>query len=210
MKIAIIGFGNVGSALGRGWAAKGHQVTFGSRNPADPKAQAAAKAIGAGFASIAEAAAGADVVALTVPWGAVPEALASAGSLAGKVLLDATNPLTADLSGLSIGHTTSAGEEVARLAPGARVVKIFNTTGSANMERPDYGGTPVTMLYAGDDAAAKATAASLAKDLGFDAVDYGGLAGSRQLEAFALVWITLAYRGGLGPGFALNIVRRPA
>ena len=112
---------------------------------------------------------------LAVPWIAVPDALAAAGNLAGKVLLDCTNPLSADISSLVVAGSTSGGEQVAAMAPGARVVKIFNTTGSSNMLAPRYGETPITMFYAGDDDAAKETAAALSRDVGFEPVDAGGL-----------------------------------
>ena len=202
MNIAIIGKGNVGSALGGRWAAAGHQVTYGVRDPAKGGGP------GGKAATVADAVKPAEVVVLAVPWDAAQAAVVSAGDLAGKVLLDCTNPLTPDLSGLTVGTTTSGGEQVAGWAKGAKVVKIFNTTGSGNMERPNYGGTPATMLYAGDDAGAKATAARLARDVGFDPIDLGPLSASRLLEPFALVWITLAIRQQLGPDFALNVVRR--
>jgi predicted dinucleotide-binding enzyme len=208
MKIAVIGMGSVGGTLGRRWAEAGHAVTYGVRNPGDPKAAAGAR--GDRLATVAAAAADAEVITLAVPWEAVKDALASAGDLAGKVVLDCTNPLAPDLSGLEVGHTTSGAEEVAKLAPGARVVKIFNTTGSNNMGDPDYGGTPATMLYAGDDAGAKSIAAALARDLGFDPIDLGPLAAARLLEPMALAWIWLALRQGLGRDFVLQVVRRPA
>ena len=207
MRIAVIGMGSVGGTLGRRWAAAGHAVTFGVRNPGDPKA--AAGAGGARLATVADAAAGAEVVTLAVPWEAVKDAIATAGNLAGKVVLDCTNPLSQGLSGLELGHTTSGAEEAAKLAPGARVVKIFNTTGANNMDDPDYGGTPATMLYAGDDADAKSIAASLARDLGFDPIDLGPLSAARLLEPFALTWIWLAHRQKLGRDFVLQVVRRP-
>jgi NADPH-dependent F420 reductase len=207
MKIAIIGMGNVGIALGHRWAAKGHQVTFGSRHPADHEEQAKAQTIGANVAEVKDAAAGAEVVTLAVPWPAVPAALSAAGDLNGRIVLDCTNPLTPDLSGLAIGCTTSAGEEVAKLARGAKVVKIFNTTGAGNMADPNYG-VPVTMLYAGDDAEAKRVAAKLAADVGFDPVDLGPLSASRLLEPLALTWITLALRQKLGTDFVLTIAKR--
>jgi predicted dinucleotide-binding enzyme len=209
MKIAVIGMGNVGGVLGRRWAEAGHEVAFGVRDKGDAKAQAEAKAARAAVGTIAEAAAGAEVVVLAVPWKAVPDALAAAGNLAGKVLLDCTNPLTPDLSGLEVGTTTSAGEQVARAAPGARVVKIFNTTGAPNMADSRYGDTRLTMLYAGDDAVAKGVAARLAADLGFDPIDVGPLTVSRVLEPFGLVWITLAIRQQLGTDFAFQLIRRP-
>jgi len=207
MNIAVIGIGNVGGTLGRRWAAAGHEVTFGVRSPTDAETKAAGAAR---LATVAEAARAADVVAFAVPWSAVPDAVAAAGDLAGKIVLDCTNPLSPGLAGLELGTTTSGGEEVATLAKGAHVVKIFNTTGADNMADPDYNGIPATMLYAGDDTHAKAVAADLARSLGFDPVDLGPLAAARLLEPFALVWITLAYRQKLGRDFVLQIIRRQA
>jgi predicted dinucleotide-binding enzyme len=207
MNIAVIGMGSVGGTLGRRWATQGHAVVFGSRKPTDPKAVAEATAMKCRVASIRDAASAAEVVVLATPWQAVKDAIASAGSLSGKVLLDCTNPLTADVTALEIGHTTSGGEEVAKLAPGARVVKIFNTTGFGNMANADYAGTPATMFYAGDDASAKATAAALAKELGFEPIDAGPLSASRLLEPLALLWIKLAFQQ-LGFNFTLNVIRR--
>jgi NADPH-dependent F420 reductase len=209
MRIAVIGTGNVGAVLGRRWAKAGHSVTFGSRNPGDPKALAEGQAAGARLATPQEAAAGAEVVVLAVPWKAACQTAADLGDLAGKVLLDCTNPLAPDLSGLEVGTTTSGGEQVAAAAKGAKVVKIFNTTGAANMADPRFGEVGATMFYAGDDPEAKSIAAGLARELGFDPVDLGPLSASRLLEPFALVWITLAIRRKMGTDFALNIVRRP-
>jgi 8-hydroxy-5-deazaflavin:NADPH oxidoreductase len=173
MKIAVIGMGNVGGTLGRRWASGGHEVVFGVRDPLSPKAVAGAGRLK--LATIAEAAVGVEVIVLAVPWDAVEDALAAAGDLTGKVPLDCTNPLTSKFTGLELSHTTSGAEKVTKLAPGAKVVKIFSTTGADNMANPDYDGTPVTMLYAGDDPGAKQLAASLAKELGFDLVDVGPL-----------------------------------
>lgn len=205
MKIAILGMGNVGSVLGRRWSEAGHEVVFGLRNPANHAAEAAN--MKACVAGVKDAAANSEVVVLAVPWAAVSDALKAAGNLSGKVLLDCTNPLKPDLSGLEVGLTTSGGERVAQAAPGARVVKIFNTTGAGNMAHSNYGGTKVTMLYAGDDNGAKQVAARLAADLGFDPVDAGPLSSARMLEPFALLWISLAYQQKMGTDFALNVVR---
>jgi 8-hydroxy-5-deazaflavin:NADPH oxidoreductase len=209
MKIAVIGIGNVGSTLGRRWAEVGHEVTFAVRNTNDPKAVAESNVTKVPVASIADAVANAEVVLLAVPYPAVCDAIAAAGNLTGKILLDCTNPLKSDFSGLELGTTTSAGEQVAQLAVGAKVVKIFNTTGAGNMAHPHYRDTRLTMLYAGDDAAAKTTAAELASDIGFDPVDLGPLSASRLLEPLALTWITLALKQKLGMDFGLNIIRRP-
>ena len=205
MKIAIIGAGNVGGTLGQGWAKRGHAVTFAVRDPNDPKVQALLKeASGATAAKVPEAVAANDVVVLATPWDATEAALRGAGTLAGKVLLDCTNPLKADLTGLAVGHTISAAEIIAGRAQGARVVKIFNTTGYPNMADPRFPDGPAVMFYCGDDDAAKALAAKLATDLGFDAQDAGGLTVARLLEPYAMLWIHLAINQGFGTGFAFK------
>jgi predicted dinucleotide-binding enzyme len=208
MRIAVIGMGNVGSALARGWSETGHDVTFCVRNPDDPRKRAAAKKVKARIGPVSTAQ-DAEAVLLAVPWAAVPDALKTAGDLSGKVLLDCTNPVTPELTHLTIGFTTSSGEEVARLAPQARVVKVFNTNGAKNMADPDYGGHKVTMLYAGDDDGANRTAARLAEEIGFAPVYLGPLREARLLEPLAMAWIVLARHRGLGRDFALDIIRRP-
>ncbi len=210
MKIGIIGAGNVGSTLGRAWAAKGHEVVFGVRDPRGPKVQDLVKSTGGKgrAASPSEAAAHGEVVLLATPWGATQEALRAAGDLKGKILVDATNPLKPDLSGLALGHTTSAGEEVARWAKGAKVVKAFNTIGAQHMANPRFGSQSASMLICGDDAGAKKTVAALAEALGFDPVDAGPLAQARLLEPLAMLWISLAYAYGHGPDVAFKLLRR--
>jgi predicted dinucleotide-binding enzyme len=206
MRIAVIGAGNVGATLGQRWAGKGHEVTFGVRDPAAPKHEAlTAKARVAG---VAAATAGADIVVLATPWSATEAAIGSAGDLGGKILVDCTNPLKPDLSGLTHGHDTSGGEQVARWAPGAKVVKAFNTVGFNIMANPELDGRRAVMYVAGDDAGARRTVARLAEELGFESVEAGGLASARLLEPFALLWISSAYRFGLGREFAFALVRR--
>src|SRR5690349_16545314 len=158
MKIGIIGSGNVGGTLGSRWARNGHEVTFASRNPQSPEMQELATKAGpsARTGTIAEAAAG-DIVLLATPWAATEQALRSAGSLKGKVLIDAVNPLLPDLSGLAVGTTTSGAEHVAQWTPGARVVKAFNTVGANIMANPDFGGDHPVLFYCGDDDPAKQT-----------------------------------------------------
>ena len=210
MKIAMIGAGNVGSALGRGWAAKGHEIFFGARDPKDEKLRSLVNSVGAKArgGSVAEAVASSEIMILATPWPAAQQAIRSAGNLTGKILVDCTNPLLPDLSGLAIGHTTSAGEEVAKWAGGARVVKAFNTTGSGNMANAKYDSARPTMCICGDDVAAKASVAKLAEDLGFEAVDAGPLKNARLLEPFAMLWIYLAIKQGLGPDIAFKLLRR--
>lgn len=209
MRIAIIGAGNVGSALGRGWSARGHPVTFGVRDPKDARVQAviAATSGKARAETVREAAAGAEVVVLATPWPAAREAVQSAGDLGGKVLIDATNPLTDDFSALVLGHSTSAGEEVARWARGARVVKAFNTIGAQHMTDPRLGGERASMFLCGDDADARRTVAQLAEALGFEPVDAGPLRQARLLEPLAMLWISLAFAHGHGPDIAFKLLR---
>src|SRR4030095_1789016 len=116
LHIAVIGMGNVGSALGNRWAGAGPDGTFCVRDPGDMRKRADAEKMKAKIGPVSEAAE-AEAVLLAVPWAAVPDALKAAGDLRGKVLLDCTNPVTPELTHLTIGHTTSAGEEVARMVP---------------------------------------------------------------------------------------------
>ncbi|MBB6052920.1 NADPH-dependent F420 reductase [Armatimonas rosea] len=204
MKIAVIGAGSVGATLGGGWVDAGYDVIFGVREPESEKYQA----LPAPRATPAEAAAQADVILLATPWPATEAAIGSLGPLSGKLVLDATNPLKPQLAGLTHGHETSGGELVAQWAAGARVVKIFNTTGFDNMANPHYPDGAATMLYCGDDSEAKAVAHALAQALGFEPQDAGPLTQARLLEPFALLWISLAYQQGLGRDFAFRLVRR--
>lgn len=209
MNIGIIGSGNVGKALGQIWLKHGHKVLFSfSRDPKKLEQFAGALGSGASVGTPAEAARFGEVVVLATPWPVAQEALRAAGSLGGKVLIDCTNPLKADLSGLAVGHTTSAAEEISRWAPGARVVKAFNTTGADNMGRPQFGAARASMFICGDDAAAKTVVAGLAADAGFEVVDAGRLDSARLLEPLAMLWIHLAFAQGLGTGFAFTLLRR--
>lgn len=210
MRIAVIGAGNVGGTLGRRWAELGHEVAFGVRRPAEGAAAVKggdALPRGARVTTPAEAVQGAEVVLLATPWGAVRDALAELGPLDSVVLLDATNPLGAGMK-LDAGPNGESGaERVQALAPRARVVKIFNTTGAENMQAPRYDGQPTAMFLAGDDADARRVAGELATALGFEAIDAGKLVRARELEHLAVLWISLAM-GGMGRGIALRVVRR--
>ena len=210
MKIGIIGSGNVGSALGPRWAAAGHEIKYGVRNTARPELVGLLKKIGvrASAGSVAEAAAFGEIIVLTTPWNGTQAAIESAGKLAGKIVVDCTNPLKADLSGLSVGLDTSGAEQVAHWANGARVVKCFNTTGAENMTEPSFGADRAVMFLAGDDGAAKATVSKLGEDLGLEMVDAGGLEIARLLEPVAMLWVHLAFRRGLGRNFAFRLLRR--
>ncbi len=210
MKIAVIGAGSVGGTLGEALAKKGHEIVLGVRDPQSSKYQELVKKIGAGakVATVREAASEAEVIILATPWPATQKALEDAGNLAGKVVLDCTNPLKPDLTGLAVEPGSSGGEQVAQWAPGAKVFKVFNTTGFNIMADPVLEGRKALMLVAGDDDQAKPTVLKLVEDVGFEAVDFGGLEGARLLEPFALTWIKLAYQHGLGRDFAFGLLRR--
>lgn len=210
MQIAIIGSGNVGGTLGRRWAAAGHTVRFGSRNPDGDTLQALVAEIGehASAAAHADAAKDAEVIVLATPWGVTQSTLEALGDLSGRILVDCTNPLKDDLSGLEVGTDSSAGELVQSWAPDARVVKALNTTGSGNMQDPAYGGDRITMFLCGDDADAKGVVSELVKALDFEVVDAGPLKASRWLEATAMLWIHLAINEGFGPNIGFRLVTR--
>jgi predicted dinucleotide-binding enzyme len=201
MNIAVLGAGRVGTALAARFAAVGHDVTFGRRDPG-----AGSPLASVGVADPPTAVRAADVVLLAVPWSAVEDTVTSAGDLTGKVVVDATNPLGGERE-LVLGHDRSGGEHVAALAPGAKVVKAFNTTGSGNMTEPSRYRTAPFLPVAGDDLGAKSTVIELANAIGFDAYDVGPLATARITEPFAQLWITLAYAQGLGPDFVFTLER---
>jgi predicted dinucleotide-binding enzyme len=209
MQISILGAGNVGGTLGRGWARKGHRVFFGVPTPNGAKTQDLVNAIGsnARAGTAAQAASACDVLVLATPWQVTRDAIQAAGNLTGKVVVDCTNPLKADYTGLTLGYTTSGAEQVAEWAKGAMVYKAFNQTGFNNMARPAFDGQPSIMFVCGDDTAQKPTVLKLASDIGFEAIDAGGLAIARLLEPYGMLWIHLANAQGLGREFAFGLLR---
>lgn len=199
MNISIFGTGNMARGLAARFAQAGHQVTIASRDLS--KVQAAAAELGNNIqaASYADAAGKAEAVVLAVPYEAANEVITAAGGLAGKIVIDITNPLTADYSGLIIGHSTSAAEEIQKSAPAARLVKAFNTVFASVLQNEGKAaGQKVTVFVAGDDAEARKAVADLATSAGFKSVETGGLASARYLEPVAGLNIALAY--GLGHG----------
>jgi predicted dinucleotide-binding enzyme len=210
MKIGVVGSGHVGGTLGKRWAAKGHTIIFSGRNPGSDELKKTVEAAGSGAraATVADAVRMSDVILLAVPWQSANETVREAGDWTGKVLIDATNPLLPDLSGLALDRNMSAGEQVAQWARGARVVKAFNTVGFNIMADPVLSGEKALMFYCGDDPGAKQIVHGLASDLDFAPEDAGPLTQSRVLEPFALLWISLAFTKGHGRDFAFRIIRR--
>jgi len=210
MDIGIIGTGSVGGTLGVRWAQGGHTVRFGSRDPESDKVKALLAKAGDGAEAMtaAQAARSSKIVLLATPWPATEAAIMSLGDLSGKTIIDCTNPLTEDLSGLTVGHSDSAAEQVAKWAVGANVIKAFNMTGSGNMANPTYGDQQAAMFICGDDDEAKRTVMQLSEELGFTAVDSGMLSSARYLEPMAMLWIHLAYAKGMGPDIAFALLKR--
>jgi predicted dinucleotide-binding enzyme len=209
MKIAVIGTGQVAAALGKGWAARGHMVTFASREPGAERVQQLLAEAGpnASAARVADAVRRSSIIVLAVPFTAVRERLEMAGDVGGKVVVDCTNPIAPGLRPM-FDAGTSGVEQIAAWAPRARLVKAFNTTGAENMAAPQYNGQPSTMFICGDDELAKGATAQLAEELGFEVVDAGGLSAARHLENLALLWIHLARVAGLGRDIAFRLLRR--
>ncbi len=196
MKIAIIGTGNVGSALGGSFVRAGHEVTFAARDEA--KTRQVASEVGArAVVSPSAAVEGADAIVLAVPYSEALE-LASelSGPATGKILIDATNPLKPDYSGLATEGGPSGAERIAAVASKSHVVKAFNTLFASLQANPSLHGQAADALIAGDDAHAKAKVAELAGSIGLRAIDAGPLAAARELETLAWLNIALQLRTG--------------
>lgn len=206
MRIAIIGSGNIGAGLAKAWAARGHAVTFGARHPDDAELRSLCAAIGARAVSVSDAGAGADVIVLATPWGALSDVLARLGPCAGKIVIDCTNAVGPSFQ-LQFGHTTSSAEELQKKIPEAHVFKSFNAQGVENLENPVYGGVRASNFFCGDDARARVVVKQLVEEVGFEAVDAGPLTSARQIEPLMILWITMARRLGTRD-IAFKLLRR--
>ena len=203
MHITLIGTGNMGSALARQLTRAGHTVRITARDPAKAQALAAANP-GAVAAVPADALAGSDVIIVATGYADAVPALRALGSLAGKIVIDITNPLTADYMGLTLGYDTSAAEEIAKAVPEAEVVKAFNTLFAQVLaDGPQFAdGQIAPAFFAGDSERAKQTAQALIESLGFTPIDAGPLKNARYLEPLAALNIYLGYGAGLGTAIA--------
>ena len=193
MNIAIIGAGNVGRALATSAMRSGHSVTVSSAS-GDTAAKLAEETGAKAAASNRAAAEGADLVVLAVPYTAMADLLDDVGTaLADKIVVDATNPLKADGSGLAVEGVSGA-EEIQKHLPQSRVVKAFNTQLAARQADPRIAGLSLDGFVAGDDEEAKSVVLDLVKGIGFNPIDAGQLAMSRALEAMAYLNISLQVR----------------
>lgn len=200
MKVGILGSGDVAKALGTGFVTLGHEVRLGSRTADNPKTLEWANGTnGKGSTgTFADAAAFGEVIVLATLGVATVDVLLLAGAahFDGKVVIDATNPLSFTGQGppaLAYGPSGSAGEEHQKTLPRARVVKAFNITGNSNFFRPKFPGGPPDMFICGNDAAAKKTVEKILHDFGWPSViDIGGIEGYRELESLCILWVKSA------------------
>lgn len=199
MKIASIGSGNMGGTLGRLWAAHGHQVMFGSRDPQSDKIRTLLQTAGmnAQAGTVQEAIAFGEVILLAVLPTEVERVLGEAGDLNNKILINCTNRLDGK----------SADMEVLRLAKNARVVRTFNTLPWEVLANPQYGPINATAFLSGDDSEAKGVVIQLSQDIGLDPVDVGGSTNMEKIEtAMGTLWSILSPK--FGRDYSLRILRR--
>lgn len=214
MRIGVLGSGDVGQVLGAGLAKLGHDVKMGTRNPVSDKVQAWVSKTGplASAGTFSEAGRFAEIAVLATLWTGTENALrlTEPEQLAGKVVIDVTNPL--DFSSgappkLAVGHTDSGGEQVQRWLPEARVVKAFNIVGNPHMVHPQFPGGPPDMFICGNDAGAKETVEKFCASFGWPTIDIGSIEGARLLEPLALLWITHYFQTKSG-NHAFKLLRK--
>jgi predicted dinucleotide-binding enzyme len=193
-KIGVVGTGKVGAALGVNLAKAGFSVLYLSRTPDSETVQDLCRRTGpsASAASLAEGPGQTDILFFAVVWRAAQETIAAMGDLTGKILLDASNPVIYVNGAETVGRLpSSAGEVIQSWAPGARVVKAFNTLNAKVIANPALSAGPVTIPIAGDDGAAKETARRLIEAIGFEVYDVGPLANSATLESMGKMLISV-------------------
>ena len=210
MQVGIIGSGKVGKALGSWFAAAGFPVLFTSRDQEHAKEAAQSAGHDARSTTIVDLVRVCEIVLLTVPYDEVDGVLEPVRpALAGKTLIDVTNPITPDRRRLIVGHTTSGAEEIARQFPTANVVKAFNAVFAEvyQSQNAEIDGRAITIFFAGDAAVAKAKVRELIVRLGFDAVDAGPLENVRYLEPLSLLNIQLGRFLGLGTQIGFTLLK---
>jgi predicted dinucleotide-binding enzyme len=199
VKIGIIGAGSLGTAIAKRLVLAGHDVML-SFSRDRQRLNATAKRFGAQAGSVHEAVEFSEVVALVVPWQAVPQALDEAGALDSKILWDCTNGLNADFSGLELGFTTSAGEWIQSRVPAAKVVKgIPPFADLLHADDPTIGGIPAGAFVCGDDPRARATVRSVLEALPTRVTDAGSMDGARYVEPTCYLLLRLALQMKMGP-----------
>jgi hypothetical protein len=205
MNIAIIGAGNVGSALAAGFSKAGHSVSFGVRDASSPKAAKASGVAGTKILSIGAACSKADVIVISTPPDAVVSLAPQLGDVKNKTIIDTTNSVRTRPEPYATAY-----HAIKAVTGSEKIVKCFNTTGFENMSNPVYptfGG--IDMFCAGNDKGSKNVAQKLAMEIGFsECWDFGGDDKVELLEKFALSWINLAIMQGHGRNIAFKIIKR--
>ncbi len=207
-RIAVIGTGDVGAALGPEFSALGHEIIYGSRDPSRDEVKALVERTGgnASATTPAEAVVGADMVLLAVPGRLAAEIAADLGDLSGKIIIDPTNNYIRD--GVPrLASETSNAEEIQAVAPDAYVVKAFNALSWRQMVDPDSSGGPVTIPLVGNDAEAKARVADIVSGMGLDPIDVGPIQNARHVEGMLVLWIHARRNGN---PFDYHLRRSPA
>ena len=202
MRVGIIGAGNMGSAFAKRLSSAGHDVVITDRDVED--ARKVASAVGARVRAVSQdqLAENAEVVIAATPFPNQLDALRASGKLDGKPVVEISNPMKEDMSGLAVGLTTSAAEEVAQAIPGAQVVKAFNTVFAQVLGDGPTGGAKVQVFYAGDAEGAKRTVRSLIESMGFEPLDAGPLSNARYLEPLGMLNIYFGYVAKMGTDIA--------
>ncbi|MBI2667405.1 NADPH-dependent F420 reductase [Candidatus Woesearchaeota archaeon] len=196
MKVGIIGSGNVGQALGKGFAKLKYEVKIGSRNPDQDKIKDLIKSMGklASAGTFDKVASFGEIIVLATSWSGTENAvkLSNPKNLENKIVIDVTNPL--DFSEgkpkLALGYNNSAGETIQKLLPKSKVVKAFNMVGNAHMVNPDFPNGPPDMFICGNDEEAKQKVTEILTKFGWSTIDIGEIENSRLLEPLAMLWIT--------------------
>ncbi len=189
--IAIIGTGNVASALGPEFAAQGHTIVYGSRKPEGSDAQALVARTGnnASVTTPGKSVEDADIVVLAVPGTRVKEIVVGLGDLSGKIIIDPTNPMERKLMTFRHSVATSNAQIVQELQPDADVVKAFNTLSWTTMMDPESAGGPLSVPLAGNSRGAKKVVAKLASGMGLEPIDVGNVENAHWVEGMLLLWI---------------------
>jgi len=204
--------GKIFVGQGKALAAKGWKVVFASREPKSEKTQEVIKQVpGSSADHHKEALAGVDIAFLATNWAGTEQCLKEScgAALNGKILVDATNPLHFPSFEVMLPPNTSGGEEVQKWAPGAKVIKAFNTSSCEHYTNPTFaGGAKADLYVAGSDEQAKVKVLKLGQELGFEPIDVGPLSRARGTEHLAALWVQLAYLQKLGTGFAFKIIKK--
>ncbi|MCH7820940.1 MAG: NADPH-dependent F420 reductase [Proteobacteria bacterium] len=205
--IAVIGTGDVATALGPAFAAQGHTIVYGSRDPSRASVEelVAVTGDGASATTPAAAAASADIVVLAVPGLLVEEIVRSLGDLSGKIIIDPTNPLQQSSGALTHAVETSNAAIIQNVVPEAHVVKAFNTLNWRTMVDPASAGGPVSIPLAGNNADAKKVVAKLVEGMGLEAIDVGGIENAHWVEGMLMLWINNRYGNDTRQSFDFHL-----